>query len=535
MISTPHLRKQGSAIQLIIDGRPFLVIGGELHNSSSSSLEYMKPIWERLVALHLNTVLAAVSWELVEPQEGVFDFALVDGLLHEARRHGLRLILLWFGSWKNGMSSYIPGWVKRDAQRFPRVKIQEGKTIEVLSTLAEANWQADSRAFAALMTHLAAVDGRDRTVIMVQVENEVGVLGDSRDRSPAANAAFTAPAPSELMTQLVQHRDVLGAGLAGRWQANGFRQSGSWEEVFGASPETDELFMAWNYARYVDHVAAAGKAAYDIPLYVNAWLSSLAGEPGGWASGGLTPGDWPSGGPLPHTFDVWLAGAPHIDLLAPDIYQPQFQEWCQQYVRRENPLFIPEMHRNEDGAAHVFYALGEHSAIGVSPFAIDSLYAPEDIHLARSYRVLRQLAPFILAHQGTAGMTGFLLDEERPSVTRELGGYELEISLDLGFDYTSKSGYGLIIADGPDTFIGAGFGFRVAFRPAAGAPGQVGLIAVDEGEFRNGQWIPGRRLNGDENWQGGWWRFPAATRPGGFIPTLGAGTGISRCAVYRYG
>src|SRR5438270_12145043 len=140
---TPYLREQESATQIIVEGKPFLVIGGERHNSSESSLDYMRAIWERLVALNRNTVLAPVSWELIEPEEGVFDFTLVDGLIQDARRHGLRLIFLWFGSWKNGMSSYIPLWVKQDYHRFPRIKLRDGQTVEVLSTLAEANWQAD--------------------------------------------------------------------------------------------------------------------------------------------------------------------------------------------------------------------------------------------------------------------------------------------------------------------------------------------------------------------------------------------------------
>src|SRR3954470_17244779 len=195
-ITTPHLRKHGSATQLIVDGKPFLVLGGELHNSSASNIEYMRPIWERMVALNLNTVLATVAWEQIEPVEGSFDFALVDGLIHAARRHDLRLIMLWFGSWKNGVSSYVPAWVKRDYRRFPLAKLESGRTAAVLSTFAEANWQADARAFAALMQHIRAVDGEAQTVIMVQVENEVGLLGAARDHSEAANRAFAAPVPA---------------------------------------------------------------------------------------------------------------------------------------------------------------------------------------------------------------------------------------------------------------------------------------------------------------------------------------------------
>lgn len=509
----PQLRRHGSATQLIVDGSPFLVIGGELHNSSSSSIEFMQPIWQRMRDLNFNTVLTPISWELIEPTEGSFDFTLVDDLLRDARSHDLRLILLWFGSWKNGMSSYVPLWAKQDIGRFPRVKFHTGETIEVLSTLAEANWQADARAFAALMQHLAEVDARDHTVIMVQVENEVGVLGDTRDYSDAANRAYAGSVPPALLAYLQEHQADLVPEIRQRWEAAGAKTSGSWEDVFGAGPATDEIFMAWNYARYLDNVTAAGKAAYALPMFVNAWLSNPES----------TPGDWPSGGPLPHVMDIWLAGAARIDMLTPDIYQPNFAAWCQKYTQRGNPLFIPEMRRDTDGAHNVFYAIGQHDAIGTSPFAVDSLENPTQAPLSKSYAVLQQLAPVILEHQGSAATVGFLLDSAQPAVTHQLGGYELAISLDEIFGYKAEIGYGLIIAVGPDTFIGAGSGFRVAFRAITPSAALVGIGVVDEGAYRDGQWVARRRLNGDENDQGRCWRFS------------NQGIAIERCTVYRYG
>lgn len=528
--AAPHLRAQGSATQLVVDGAPFLVLGGELHNSSASSLSYLHPIWPRLAALGLNTVLATVSWELTEPEEGAFDFALVDGLLHEARRHGLRLVLLWFGSWKNGTSSYAPAWVKRDTRRFPRAALGDGTPVEVLSTLAEANWQADARAFAALTRHLRAVDGEAHTVIMVQVENEVGLLGDSRDRSAAAEAAFAAPVPPALLAHLERHAAELAPEVRERWRAGA---AGAWEEVFGAGPATDELFMAWHYASYVERVAAAGKAEYDLPLFVNAWLNAAAPLPG-VPAGGPLPGHYPSGGPLPHVLDVWQAGAPSISLLAPDIYFGDYEDWCRRYTRRGNPLFIPEMRRSAEGVRSMFAAVAEYGAIGVSPFAIDSLDAPEDEPLRACYALLRQLAPLVLAHQGTGAMAGFQLDAARPRLVRQMGGYELEIELAHGFGARSEHGYGLIVATGPDTFVGAGYGFQVAFRPASPGPAQVGILAVDEGELRDGRWVPGRRLNGDETASGTRWSFPPPVPVAGLLPLLGAGTGIARCTLYRF-
>jgi beta-galactosidase GanA len=535
-IASPHLRKHGSATQLIVDGRPFLVLGGELHNSSASNIEYMRPIWERMVALNLNTVLATVAWEQIEPAEGSFDFALVDGLIHAARRHDLRLIMLWFGSWKNGVSSYVPAWVKRDYRRFPLARLQSGQTTAVLSTFADANWQADARAFAALMQHIRVVDGEAQTVIMMQVENEVGLLGDSRDHSEAANSAFAAPAPDALLDQLRQHKGELHDQLRQRWESRGFQTAGSWEQIFGAGPATDEIFMAWHYARYVDQVAAAGRAAHDLPLYVNAWLNNPDQEGDSWASGGQKPGDWPSGSPLPHTLDIRRAAAPQIDLLAPDIYFGDFETWCRQYSQRGNPLFIPEMRRGADGARYVFAAIGQYGAIGTSPFGIDSIESLDDAPIGASYALLRQLAPLILAHQGAGTIAGFVLDAEHPSVTCELGGYELLIGIDRRPGAPVEHGYGIVIATGPDTFVGAGFGFQVTFRPATPGPALVGIEAVDEGEYRNGQWVAGRRLNGDETFSGSMWRFPASKSDISVfpIPILGPGAGISRCTVYRY-
>ena len=544
---TPHLRRQGTATQLVVDGQPFLVIGGELRNSSSSSRAYMEPIWDRLVAMNLNTVLAAVSWELLEPEEGRFDFTLVDELVADAREHKLKLVLLWFGAWKNGLSSYAPVWVKRDPPRFPRVQLDNGQYPELLSPLALGTAGVEARAFAALMKHLRAVDGREHTVVMVQVENEPGVLNDSRDRSPAAEAVFAQPVPAELMNLFVRPKATLAPELRQVWEANGSRTSGSWAEVFGATkpkefvltwdlPEplrqtewrkfhwpVDEIFMAWHYARYVNVVTAAGKREYNIPMFANAWLQQ---------PGCSYPGTYPSGGPVFQVADVWRAGAPSLDLLAPDLYVPEFGELCEKYVRAGNPLFIPETSRGPRAPFNLFLAVGKYAAIGFSPFGIDRpAFGPPPAApasdrggapnptLEQSYEIMRQIAPLVLQHQGTDRITGFILDKDNPSFVTTLGGTEIEIGLDLAFGRRAEQGFGIVIAVGPDEFYGAGAGFCVTFRPAGKSRRGVGT--VDEGVFRDGKWIPGRRLNGDETDQGRSWRFAPS------------GLAIERCTAYR--
>jgi beta-galactosidase GanA len=298
----PHLERRGAATQLIVDGSPFLALAGELHNNSATSLEYMKPIWPKLAPMHLNTVLAPVSWALLELTEGKFDFTLVDGLIRDARAQNLRLVLLWFGSWKNTWSSYAPDWVKRDFERFPRLQLQSGLGTERLTPLSEANCKADARAFARLMRRIREVDGDSHTVIMIQVENEVGGIPDARDHSPEANAAYDQAVPAELTDYLQKPLDTLDPDLREKWRKSAYRTSGTWEAVFGSGLETEDLFMAWHYARYMGKVAAAGKAEYAIPMFANAALIRP----------NYAPGQYNSGGPLPHSIDIWRAGAPQF-------------------------------------------------------------------------------------------------------------------------------------------------------------------------------------------------------------------------------
>jgi hypothetical protein len=474
--------------------------------------------------MHLNTVLAAVSWALLEPSEGKFDYTLVDGLIRDARAHDLRLVLLWFGSWKNTWSSYAPDWVKRDFQRFPRVQLRNGSGTERLTPLSDANRDADARAFAALMRRLREVDGDAHTVIMVQVENEVGVIPDARDHSPMADAAYAQPAPNELMDYLRRHKDTLDPDLRARWQAAGFKTLGNWEAVFGSGLETEDLFIAWQYARYIGKVAEAGKAEYALPMFANAALIRPS----------YTPGQYNSGGPLPHSMDIWKAGAPELDFLAPDIYF-EFKKWCAQYDRPGNPLFVPEAAGDAEGAANVFYAVGQHAALGFSPFGIDDSKDPgSESPLARSYDVLSQLTPLILESQPKGRVAGVLLEELTPAQNVRLGDYTLHVSGGgprrplfgagaPGQTAPFQPAYGIFIASGRDEFYMAGSGLTVTLSADSPGPPIVGLATVEEGRFVEGQWVHGRTLAGDDTGQGDSLSLRGDRGPG-----------ILRVTLYRY-
>jgi hypothetical protein len=534
----PHLEKRGTATQLIVDAKPFLVLAGELTNNSATSVEYMKPIWSKLIEAKLNTVLAGVAWNQLEPQEGKFDFSVLDGIIRDARSHNLRLVLLWFASWKNGTSSYPPDWVKRDFERFPRAQIADGRSIELLSPWSDANRDADARAFAALMRHVKAVDGREHTVIMIQLENEVGMSGGSRDRSPAAEKAFAEPVPKELMDYLQQHKDTLIPEFRQVWEAAGFKTSGTWEEVFGRNAATDEIFMAWSYARYIGRVAEAGKAEYPIPMYVNAALSRTSTIADAVKSG--RRGSFAIGGPMADLMDVWRAGGPRIDMLSPDAYSDRdFVAWCEKYSRSGNPLFIPENMGGADGAARVLYIFGRHDAVGWTIMGLEDPRIPHpDNDLIGSFDTIAQMAPLIAEHQGKGTMSAVLLRSPNdPPQKIQLGNYTLEVSF-----YRQPKMFGvppppdppppaaaIFIATGPDEYFAAGNGVTVRFSPSTPGPSRAGLATVEEGVFVNGRWVPGRRLNGDDSDEG---NFLMLDRSGCCWPP--GAKSIQRFTLYRY-
>ncbi len=496
----PRLEKRGVTTQLVVDGKPFLMLAGELHNSSSSSLEYMKPLWPRLAAIPVNTILTPISWELIEPAEGKYDFTLIDGLLAQAREQHLRVVFLWLATWKNGMSSYAPVWVRQDTKRFPRVLLHNNE-VNILSTVAgfsDATRDADARAFTAVMQHIREVDSRDHTVIMMQVENEVGILGDARDHSSAAEQAFASNVPPQLTDYLKAHRDTLDPELRALWLRQGEKTSGSWSQVFGDTPRGEEIFMAWNYARFVDAVTSRGKAAHKLPMYVNTWL----------AAEDVSPGDYPSGGPQPRVIDVWKAAGSAIDIYSPDIYLPNFSYWANRYHRNDNPLLVPETNGGSAGGSNVFYAVGEHAAIGFSPFAIDE-FSEETTDLGASYSAISSVVPILLEQQTKGNVHGFSLTKEHPSVEFSMNGYRVHVSLDEIFGTHSEKGFGLIIATGQDEFLGIGKGVRVLISAPSSSPFKLGYASIDEGTYEDSKWRPGRRLNGDENDQGNYWRFDA--------------------------
>ena len=396
------LQKQGTATQLVVHGMPFLILGGELGHSSAACPQDIERIFPKLKKMGLNTVLVPVYWDLTEPVEGQFDFTLTDKALQQARENDLKIVFLWFGAWKNSMSCYAPLWFKENHKKYPRAYTQSGKPLEIASAFSEAVYEADHHAFSQWMQHIATVDKEEGTVIMIQIENEIGMLEDARDYSREANKIFNAPVPAEFMTYLQKNKKALHPQMLKKWESQGCKKQGYWQEVFGADIYTDEIFMAWHYAKYVEGLAQTARSIYNIPLYVNAAMNSR----------GRKPGEYPSAGPLAHLIDVWHCGAPSIDILAPDLYDNGFTDWVARYKLHNNPLFIPEIRLTDNNSVRAFYIFGEHDAIGISPFSIEDGSDSPNSPLVQSYAKLTELMPLLTKYQGKGLMKGLLFDSE---------------------------------------------------------------------------------------------------------------------------
>jgi hypothetical protein len=491
----PRVEKTSNgSYRLMVDGRPYLILGAQVHNSSAWP-EQLDRAWPLFKKLNANTAEIPVYWEVIEPQPGRFDFASVDRILEGARENNLRLVLLWFGTWKNGVMDYAPQWVKQDPARYPRMRNRAGEQIRVLSPLSSETRSADARAFAALMRHLKEIDGDRHTVIMVQVENEPGSLESDRDYSTEANRLFEGQVPPELVRAL-------------------HRKPGTWTEVFGAG-EAPEAFAAYYVASYVNEVAGAGKSEYPLPLYVNVWLRERKNFE--------RPGEaYPSGGATSNVLDLWKALTPKIDAIAPDNYvldYAGYREVLRKYSRPDNPLFVPETISGALGARYFFYVIGESHSQSFAPFGIDGSQEP-DAQLAADYRLFAPAVEEVSRLQQSNAIQVAVEEDRITDLRLAFEKFESVVTFGMptpgygglfGSGTKNRTGRAMVAELAPDEFLICGVDALVRFRPARGSElGSAQFVSAEEGEFVGGSWRRSRLLNGDETFFGVW--LPAEGR-----------------------
>jgi beta-galactosidase GanA len=491
----PRLIQKDGRWAFLVDGAPYLMLGVQVNNSSAWPAMLPK-VWPAVDRLHANTVEIPVYWEQIEAKKGQYDFSIVDALLTGAREHKVRLVLLWFGTWKNGAPHYVPEWVKQDAVTYPRVVDAKGAARDTMSPFGAATLAADMAAFRALMRHLKTADPR-HTVIMVQVENEINAYGSARDYAPEAVKLFEGPVPAELLAAL-------------------HKSPGTWTEVFGA--EAENTFQTWSIARYVEQVAKAGKAEYGLPLYLNHSLSDPLRAP----AAGRLPWAEITG----HVLDIWKATAPSLDVIAPDIYMSNYAQYVKVldgYRRADNAMFVPETGNAEAYARYLFAALG-HGAIGWSPFGLDltgysnaPLGAPvvdeKLIDLfALDYKLIGPMQREIARLNFDGKVQGV---SEDPALhtpqTMEFGPWTATVAYGLRTfggagrpgatlpPNENPTGRALVAQLGPDEFLVTGISARVDFRPTDAAGGKHRqFMKVEEGTYVDGKWKFLRIWNGDQ-------------------------------------
>jgi hypothetical protein len=492
----PRIVEKDGRHALLVDGQPFLILGGQAHNSSAWP-GIMPQVWSAIDAMHANTLEVPIYWEQVEAQQGKFDFSLIDMLLKQGRERKVHLVLLWFATWKNGSNHYMPEWMKHDAAKYPNITGKNGQPKDSPSPHTKAAMEADAKAFTEVMKHLKLVD-KQHTVLMVQVENEPGAWGSVRDYSAETQKLFEREVPVELLKPEILK--ALNKSVEAR---------GTWTEVFGK--DADEYFQAWSVARYIGYVAAAGKAVNSLPLYVNAALRDPISNP--------SANNYESGGPTDNVIPIWKAAAPAIDLLAPDIYMPESEKALkviELYDRSDNPLFVPEIGSGEEYVRY-FYPVLAHGGIGFSPFGIDDNgmgegKAETETRLASIAQEYAMAGPMMreLAKWSFEGKIRSVVErEDHAAQTIDLGLWEATVTFGASRRNTVQTnikpiGKAMVVQLGANEFVLIGTLCHFTFKPIGANTGKTWqYLKVEEGQYENGTFKLLRNRNGDETDWGG--------------------------------
>lgn len=516
-MKAPYLEDRNGQKVLIVDEAPFIMIAGEAHNSSASNVKIMERIWERADELNLNTVLLPIYWEVIEPEEGKYDFSLVDSIIFQAREHRKKIGFLWFGSWKNAQCYYAPEWVKQDLKRFERAQLENGKNFKILenvhglhystlSAFCEETKKADAAAFARLMEHICCIDRTEHTVITMQVENETGLLGEAREHGERAEKMFASSVPAPFLEYLKETYEELTPELASTIvRREEVLYGKSWSEIFGEM--ADEVFQCYYTARFVEAVAKAGKKEYDLPMTVNCWLDK-----------GQKPGKYPTGGPVAKLMPIWKHAAPSIDIYGPDIYIQTFLKTCDCYTKGGNPLYIAECATHSYAGIRELYVIGHYHGMCYSPFGFEDIGLPftatqgilfgmdTDDELLKTPQnaeeytkingLLNGMMSLLAEAYGTRHLQASISENGKNEVLSFVS-YDFNIFYESRFLQT-RSGACLVLEHEENEFFVIVKDCGLDIRSTKVEVPYTDFLSVDEGHFLDGMFISECRLNGDE-------------------------------------
>lgn len=474
--NTPHF---------VVNDQPFLALAGEVHNSSCSSMTYFEEkVLSRIQDIPLNTLLLPIYFEDVEKEEGVYCIEKVQQMIDRCRQYDYKIIFLWYGLWKNGLSTYIPQWMKLDRDTYPFCRQENQKPLYTISPLCQKAIEKDAKAIQQVMSFIKKYDAIEQTVIMLQIENEVGLLESDRDYSSAANLLFHQDIPEDLQTFT--------------------QQKGTWQDVFLSS--APEMFMAYHYAKAIETIASSLKQVYPLPLMMNAWIKKE----------NELPGKYPSGGPIIENIHIYQAFAPSIDVFAPDIYVDTFEQVCDAYAK-PGVLAIPETRQDILSMSHIIYAIANYPLICFSPFGIEDFYGESESsrlldflttlgidkkafraegsypYLCQIYHDLQTMIPLLLQYRGTSHIYPFIQTDSQYD-SFEIGDIHVKV-IYLSRENQPK-GVGFVIFDGQQYYV-YGINMMLSFSHEQK---EVALLNLEEGCFQDGQWQSLRILNGDERY-----------------------------------
>lgn len=503
------------------NGKEMMMIGMQAHNSSTGTF-MMEKTARAAELFHANTLEVPVYWYKVEPDRDVYDMTQVKELIDFTRQCGKKLIILWFATSKNGHPNYAPEYIKLHPETYQVAVGSNGAWVASLSPHCMATLERDKKAFCKLAEFIKEYDEKEKTVIALQIENEMGYANTDRDYSRMAEEDYQNPVPEE-----IREIRLADDGLSEISEEE--KKRFSWKGCFGR--HSAEAFSAWYHGKYIGSIAKAGKEIYDIPMYTNVMVMENGCEENGYSYNG--------GAAVSRVLDIWKAAAPELDLLCPDIYNQVKEDYmriCNAYNRPDNALIIPESScLGEANAMNMIRAVTDFQAVGVACFGAESVLdnAEELLTDSRSVaitmRTIAALSPLLIKYHGTDRIHGIVQEEFASNQYIKLPGFHVQakffsanpVTYRLGTAINLKNdenkwnltmrGRGILIQTGDYEFYLAGAGVEVEFikRPhpsdekafihlSSRQSGQLNYLSVEEGHFEGETWVTDYERCGDE-------------------------------------